>query len=307
MTKETLKLVFTDSVNFDVSSITKEKTNYYNVIDNGKGNDLAQKLPILEFDPTLTAHMNFSHGQSFQILITNLGCEELRAVLHYQLMQHQLLAIACDKNQMLMDGCQKGLYELDFLSSKDELEFVLPNTNLNLNRVLAKNVEGYDLSSLNNEKVRFKNNFKNEASKHIMSISESKNKLRSHIAKRFQIFMNKLSTSDHKLEGKLRILRSYRIKLLHQYCREVLRESYQETIVTQLISTCNEIRLKANLLPFKQKSELLFYCGSCDYLENVSREILKQSTLHNDAVYNIDQLNDGGFKTFYYVPHTIEI
>ena len=94
MTKETLKLVFTDSVNFDVSSITKGKTNYFNVIDNGKGNDLAQKLPILEFDPTLTAHMNFSHGQSFQILITNLGCEELRAVLHYQLMQYQLLVIA---------------------------------------------------------------------------------------------------------------------------------------------------------------------------------------------------------------------
>ena len=158
-----------------------------------------------------------------------------------------------------MDGCQKGLYELDYLSSKDDLEFVLPNTILNLNRVLANNVEGYDLSNLNNEKVRFKNNFKNEASKYIMSVCENKSKLRPHIAKKFQIFMNKLSTSDHKLEGKLRILRSYRIKLSYHYCRKVLRESYQETIITQLISTCNEIRLKVNLLPFKQKNELLFF------------------------------------------------
>ena len=206
-----------------------------------------------------------------------------------------------------MDGCQKGLCELDYLSSKDELEFVLPNTNLNLNRVLANNIEGYDVSSLNNEKARFKNNFKNEASKYIMSVCESKGKLRPQIAKKFQIFMNKLNTSDHKLEGKLRILRSYRIKLLHHYCREVLRESYQETIITQLISTCNEIRLKANLLPFHQKSELLFYCGSCDYLENLSREIQKQFNLNNDAVYNIDQFSDGQFETFFYVPHTIEI
>lgn len=47
--------------------------------------------------------------------------------------------------------------------------------------------------------------------------------------------MNKLTTSDHKIEGKLRILRSYRIKLLYQYCREVLRDAYQETLSTQLL------------------------------------------------------------------------
>lgn len=307
MTKESLKLLFSDSIAFDTAPITKEKSNYFNVIDTGKGNDLTQKLAILEFDPTLTAHLNLSHGQSFQILITHLGVEEFRAVLHYQLMQHQLLTMAIDHNQTLMDSSQKGLYELDFLSSKDELEFLLPNTTLNLSRVLAKNIEGYDLGSLNNEKVRFKNNFKNEVSKHIFSVCEIKNKLRSNVAKKFQIFMNKMATSEHKIEGKLRILRNYRIKLLHQYCREVLRDSYQETIKTQLLKVCDDLRLKSNLLPFKQKKDLLFYCGSGDFLENLSREIQRESILHNDTVYNIDQYQDGEFKTFFYIPHTIEI
>lgn len=121
-------------------------------MDVGKGSNLGLKLPVNEFDPTLAAHLNFTHGQSFQILITHLGVEELRAILHYQMMQHQLLTIAVGKNQLLADGWMKTLSELDFLSTKDDLEFVLPSPNLKLSSILSKNVEGFNLDSLNKEK-----------------------------------------------------------------------------------------------------------------------------------------------------------
>ena len=128
-----------------------------------------------------------------------------------------------------------------------------------MNHVLSKNVEGYNLDILNKEKLRLKNNFKKECAEHFAPVLSQKSKQRSSISKKYQIFVNKLTTSDHKIEGKLRILRSYRIKLLHQFCRDILKNSYQETLRTQLLKTCNDLRVKSNLLPFKRKKELILF------------------------------------------------
>lgn len=190
------------------------------------------------------------------------------------MMQYQLLAIAVEKNQLLLDGSMKGIYELEFLSSKDELEFVLPNSNLKLSHVLSKNVEGFNLDILNKEKGRYMSNIKKQCSDYILTVTNAKARLRPAIAKKYQIFMNKLTTQSYKTEGKLRILRNYRIKLLHQYCREVMREAYQETVRCQLLQVCNQLRLKANLLPFNKREELLFYCGLSEFQENLPRAIL---------------------------------
>ena len=255
----------------------------------------------------MLSNLNFIHGQSFKILITELGVEELRSVLHYQLMQHQIITVGIEKNQTLLDGVMKGVYELEFLSSKDDLEFILPNSNCKLSNILSKNVEGYNLDILNKEKSRFKNNFKKEAAEHFLSVINLKSKQRPSIAKKYQIFMNKLTTSDHKIEGKLRILRSYRVKLCHQYCRDVLREAYQETLRTQLLRVCDNLRLKSNLLPFSKKKDLLLYCGLCDFQENLPRKMMKSNVLYQDSVYNIDNYHDGKFKTLFYVPNSIEI
>lgn len=175
------------------------------------------------------------------------------------MMQHQILAISIEKNQTLLEGTMKGIKELEYLSSKDNLEFILPNSHCKMNKILSKSVEGYNLDSLNKEKTKFKNNFLNEGVEHFVSILNFKSKQRPSIAKKYQIFMNKLTTSDHKIEGKLRILKSYRIKLLHLYCRDVLREAYQESIKTQLLKVCDSLRLKSNLLPFKKKKTLVLY------------------------------------------------
>jgi hypothetical protein len=114
-------------------------------------------------------------------------------------------------------------------------------------------------------------------------------------------------TSDHKIEGKLRILRSYRIKLAHIYCRDVLREVYQESIKIQLLRIWNDLRWKSFLLPFSKKKELLLYCGQWDYKENLPYLMAKNNWIFQDQHYNIDNYNNGRFKTFYYIPHSMEI
>jgi hypothetical protein len=52
-----------------------------------------------------------------------------------------------------------------------------------------------------------------------------------------------------KAEVKLRILRSYRLKLLHSYCKEVLKEVYADSIKIQTMEVCNEMRIKSQLFP----------------------------------------------------------
>jgi hypothetical protein len=113
----------------------KEKVNY---IDTGKGDDLTLNLAVNEFDPSMTAHINFRNALSFQVLITNLGVEELRAAVHYQLMQYQLLSMSVHLNQTLIEGNMKGLYELEYLTEKDGLAFCLPDPNIKLSSVLSK-------------------------------------------------------------------------------------------------------------------------------------------------------------------------
>ena len=50
--------------------------------------------------------------------MTDLGLEELRAVVLYQLMQRQLLIIAVMRNQALMDGPMQGLAELQLVQRR---------------------------------------------------------------------------------------------------------------------------------------------------------------------------------------------
>jgi hypothetical protein len=158
----------------------------------------------------------------------------------------------------------------------------------------------------NKEKSRLKINLQKEVGDHMMSIITLKSKSRTTISKRFQIFMNKLLTSGHKEEGKLRILRSYRIKLLHTYWKDILREAYQYTLTTQLLEVCNNLRLKANLLPFKSRKDFLLYCGISDLNESMPQSFKSNCLLH-DPDYNISNYTDNIFKTLFYVPHSTEI
>jgi hypothetical protein len=95
-------------------SVAKDMTN---IIDMNDGRKLEDKVDIdfMEFDSTLCANLDFKSESCIKALFLDLGVEELRAILHYQVMQQHLFTVAVKINQFLMDGPQQGLVELDLL------------------------------------------------------------------------------------------------------------------------------------------------------------------------------------------------
>ena len=90
-----MKLVQADAIPFATQSITKDNMN---LVDYNDGSKLQLDLAMREFDATLGASLDFRSESCIKALMTDLGVEELRAVVHYQLMQKQLLAIAVMRN-----------------------------------------------------------------------------------------------------------------------------------------------------------------------------------------------------------------
>jgi hypothetical protein len=54
-----------------------------NLIDINDGSRLDFDMAFREFDYTLRANLDFNSESCIKALMTNLGVEELRAVLHY--------------------------------------------------------------------------------------------------------------------------------------------------------------------------------------------------------------------------------
>jgi hypothetical protein len=68
--------------------------------------------------------MNFRSPDAVKMLTCTSGLEEVRALLHYQLMHKQLLIIAVRVNQVVIDTHQRALNELE-LAKKG---FCMPNS-----------------------------------------------------------------------------------------------------------------------------------------------------------------------------------
>lgn len=109
------KLVQSEGIPFETQSIAKGNMN---LVDLNDGSNLELDLAAREFDGTLKACLDFRSESCIKALMTDLGVEELRAVVHYQMMQKQLLTIAVMRNQILMDGPQQGVAEVDLLKTK---------------------------------------------------------------------------------------------------------------------------------------------------------------------------------------------
>lgn len=106
------KIIMTEGIPFETQTITKGNVNF---VDQNDGSKLSFDLAFREFDGNLKACLDFKSESCVKGLMTDLGLEELRAVVHYQMMQKQLLTIAVMRNQALMDGPQLGLVELSLL------------------------------------------------------------------------------------------------------------------------------------------------------------------------------------------------
>lgn len=57
-----------------------------NYVDKNDGSTIEFGIEVEEFDANIMANMNFKSESCVKSLMINIGVEELRAVVHYQLM-----------------------------------------------------------------------------------------------------------------------------------------------------------------------------------------------------------------------------
>jgi hypothetical protein len=81
------------------------------------------------------------------------------------------------------------------------------------------------------EKSKYKSLISREAGDVCYLIDGKKNRLRHAFSQKFSLSVTRLSP-NLSVDVKLRLLRSQRIKFLHCFCREVLKEAYQDSIKT---------------------------------------------------------------------------
>jgi hypothetical protein len=69
-------------------------------VDTGPGLETRfdSTLSIKEFDPSLTAVVNFSNADAFKAMLCPLGLEELRAVVRFELANLQSLIVCVRYN-----------------------------------------------------------------------------------------------------------------------------------------------------------------------------------------------------------------
>lgn len=89
-----------DSLAFEHGLLADDEINF---VDDGPASLIQIELAVNEIDPVMASNMNFRNQDAFKMMITNSGLEEVRMVLHYQMMQKQALIVATRCNQLLMD------------------------------------------------------------------------------------------------------------------------------------------------------------------------------------------------------------
>ena len=78
------KIILQEGIPFETSSISKGNVNF---VDTNDGSKMTFDLAFREFDGTLKSCLDFKSDSCVKGLMTDIGVEELRAVLHYQMMQ----------------------------------------------------------------------------------------------------------------------------------------------------------------------------------------------------------------------------
>lgn len=98
--------------------------NQLNFIDDGPASMLDIELAINEVDKTCASNLNFRNPDAFKMMTTRSGLEEIRLVLHYQMMQKQALIVATRINQAILDTHMRAYREISVVQN---MHFALPN------------------------------------------------------------------------------------------------------------------------------------------------------------------------------------
>jgi len=90
------------------------------------------------------------------------------------------------------------------------------------------------------------------------------------------------------VECSLRVLRAYKIKLLHAYCQEVLSEAYHDGMKAQAVATCQRLRTKSTYFQVEGSNGQfitgeniqLFTMEHSEMLENIFATYNKQGEIN---------------------------
>ena len=106
----------------------------------------------------------------------------------------------------------------------------------------------------------------NNVTSFFYEISGPKLRYRELVTKRYNTFFSQINAQKWKHEMKTRVLRSFRLRLLHSYCKTVLREVYFDSIKIELFHHTRELRKLSYQIP---PDENLWIYGIMEGYENV--------------------------------------
>lgn len=226
--------------------------NEINFIDDGPARRLGVQLAISEVDPIITSNLNFRNSDAFKMMIMSSGLEEIRTILHYQMMQKQALIVATRCNQVLMDTHLRAQRELELV----EAGRALPNMVVCLSHLLSRSSDGIDIGRYRKIKSAYSMNLANQVSQSLVSVKSWKGVLRTHLGKYYQRMVTECEQklAHDKPEVKLRILRSFKVSLFNQYCNQVLRDVWVDSLKYNMVAQCQKLRTLNQYFQFNLKA-----------------------------------------------------
>lgn len=177
----------------------------------------------------------------------------MRAAVHSQLMQLQVLQIAVQTNFWMQLPYTRALAEIE---GAELHGFMVPNSILNLQFTQSPK-DYFELK----DKVR--KLFVETTASCFIDILIPKHNGKAFIQNAYDRFFSKLPIATN-IESKARSLKSYSIYLAHQYCDRVLAHFYNVSLCACLFPVSQSLRELCRLFP---ENELLFDCEQCHGLE----------------------------------------
>ena len=137
----------------------------------------------------------------------------------------------------MIDTHQRALAELEAARRG----YCVPNSIIDVKSLYCKTGDGFNNEQCTKDKSKYLNNLSNVANV-FFQLTQKKAKMRSTISKKFLTHLQSTTVLHRKPETCLRIMRAYKVRLLHGYCTEILRDAYFEATKIQAISTCQRLR-----------------------------------------------------------------
>ena len=125
---------------------------------------------------------------------------------------------------------------------------VVPGSQINLDEIFNSQLDAVDVSKRKDEQARVSSAF-TAAAPHMMMVGPAKQEARRAAVRKWKAFAEKVNNSpanaERSVEHQLRILRAFRIRLLHEFVVDVQREFLPESLVAQSLMTARELRRHA--------------------------------------------------------------